>query len=104
MFTVSLSVYIDAHWCLSQNRFGYTEVTPMYSGEHCGHWHTLGVGSLSCGSITKLAWIFFFTVWNVFRAQIIQFTLFRGSMVLLFDLYLSVPMDYYAKGGRQEEA
>ena len=43
---------------LSQNKFGYTEVTSVYSDEHCGHWHTLGVGSVSCGSITQPVWMF----------------------------------------------
>ena len=33
-------------------------VTSVYSGEHCGYWCTLGVGSIGCGTITELVWIF----------------------------------------------
>ena len=44
---------------LFQNTFGYTEVyTPVYSCEHYGHRCTLGVGSVTCGSVTELVWIF----------------------------------------------
>ena len=38
--------------------FGYTEVTSTYSGKHCGHWSTVGVASVSSGSITELVSIF----------------------------------------------
>ena len=38
--------------------FGNTEVTSAYSGEYCDHRCTLGVGSVSCGSIHELVWMF----------------------------------------------
>ena len=37
---------------LFQNEFMYTEVTSVYSSEHCGHWCTPGVGSVTCDYIT----------------------------------------------------
>ena len=54
MYTVSLSVCTDAHWCTVLNMFGYIEVIPVYCCEHCGHCYTLAFGSVSCGSITEL--------------------------------------------------
>ena len=43
---------------LSQNKVRYTEVTFVYSGEHCRHLCTFRVGSVSYGSIPKLVCIF----------------------------------------------
>ena len=41
---------------LSQNTFGYTEVTSVCSSEHYGYWCIRGIGSVSYGSITELVW------------------------------------------------
>ena len=56
MYKVSLSVYcfkisLDALKLFLKLFF-------VYNGEHCGHWCTLGVGSVVCDSITELVWIF----------------------------------------------
>ena len=36
--------------------------TSVYSGAHCDHWCTFGDGSVGCGSITELVWIFFLSL------------------------------------------
>ena len=55
---------------LIQNMFGYIEVTSVYSGENCSHWYTLGVGSVSCGSIMELVWIFLLMFgWCYFKLE-----------------------------------
>ena len=37
---------------MAQDKFGYTEITPVYSGKHCGYWYT--VGSWQCKLVAPL--------------------------------------------------